>query len=128
MSRETILVALAARVGAQRAPWPTFPGDTPFTLLADGQEVVSARDYGEDTIAMTVGIRRTARAATDAVRSTAANNLLAALIAETFGADRTLGSLCQDIRYVEGNTEYPSDGTDLIGATAIFTVDYIRTN
>lgn len=127
MSRETILVALAARIDAQRAPWPTLPADTPFTLLADGQEVVSARDYGEDTIAMTVGIRRTARAATDAVRATAANNLLETLITDTFGTDRTLGGLCQDIRYVEGSTEYPSDGTDLIGAIAIFTVDYLRT-
>ncbi len=126
MSRETILVALATRVGAQRAPWPAIPDSGPFTLLADGQEAVTARDYDDDIVSMTVGIRRAVRAASDSSRSTEANAVLEGLIAETFGSDQTLGGLCEAIRYLEGSTEYPTDSTDLIGATAIFTVDYIR--
>lgn len=124
MTREAILTELATRVGASRAPWPAIPANQPFTLLADGQESVSTRDYDVDTISMTVGIHRSGRASTDATRSTEANALLAALVGEALGTDPTLGGLCQSIRYLEGSTEYPREGTDLIGATAMFQIDY----
>lgn len=128
MSRETILAALATRLSAQRAPWPKLPdGDEPYTLLADGAESVTDRDYGHETVTMTVGVRRAvAFDGDDEARSTAANDALTALIAEVEGSDRTLGGACLDLRYVEGNTEYPSDGSALVGAVVVFAVDYQR--
>jgi len=128
MSRETILNALAIRLNAQRAPWPKLPdGDEPYTLLADGAETVTNRDYGQEMVTMTVGIRRAvAFDGDDELRSTAANDALAALIAEVEGSDRTLGGECLDLYYVEGNTDYPSDGSALVGAIVVFSVDYMR--
>lgn len=127
MSRETILAALATRTGAQRAPWPALPTGE-HTLMADGAETVAASDYQTDVVAMTVGFRRAARATSDATRSTEANALLDDLIADVYGADATLGGLCDEIRYTEGNTDYPTDGTDLVGAVAIFSIEYQRTH
>lgn len=127
MSRETILAALALRLNAQRAPWPRLPDDEPYTLLADGAETVTQRDYGQEIVTLTVGIRRAVVFdGDDELRSTAANDALAALIAEVEGSDRTLGGECLDLYYVEGNTDYPSDGSALVGAIAVFSVDYMR--
>lgn len=124
--REAILAALATRLQATRAPWPDFllDADSPYTLLTDGEETVTGQDYDDTLISLAVGVRRTARAATDASRASAANALLAALIAETFGTDRTLGGACEGIRYDSGSTDYPTDGTLLVGAVALFAMDY----
>ena len=126
MNREAILTALAARIDARRAPWPSIPAYLPYTLLADGQETVTDRQYDQALLTLILGVRRAARATSDATRSSEANALLEALIVETLGTDRTLGGECLDLYYLEGNTEYPTDGTDLIGATAVFAVDYAR--
>lgn len=128
MSRETILAALATRLSAQRAPWPALTAGTPFTLLADGTETVVDQQYDSATIALTVGVRRAVGfSGTDAQRATAANDALAALIADAMGGDRTLGGLCLNLQYVEGNTEYPTESSELVGAIAVFSILYERT-
>jgi hypothetical protein len=130
MSREAILVALAQRLGAKRAPWPVIPtlavGQS-FTVIVEGAERVSAREYGIASLELDIEIRRAARSLDDLARATAANLLLDQTVADTYGADPTLGGECLDMRYVEGDTIYPSDGTDLIAAVALFVVEYQRT-
>ncbi len=122
--RELALVALATRVSATRAPWASLPDDEPFTLLVDGEEKVTRREYGEEIITVSVGIRRAVRGDDDDTRSTLANATLAALRVAVVGSDKTLGGLCDDLRYVSGEIDIPSDGTDLVGATVFYDMDY----
>lgn len=122
--REQILAALATRIGASRAPWASLPDDTAFTLLVDGEERVTSSDYAEEMITMAVGIRRAVRGDDDDTRSTLANATLAALRAAVVGSDRTIGGLCDNLRYTSGTVEIPADGTDLVGATVFYDVDY----
>lgn len=122
--RELAVAALAARLGATRAPWESIPEDEPFTMLVDGEETVIAEEYGEQLVAVQIGIRRTIRGTDDDARSTAANAVLAALKTETVGTDRTLGGLCENLRYRSGGIDIPTDGTDLIGASVFFDLDY----
>ncbi|MER2528064.1 MAG: hypothetical protein ABTR07_09070 [Candidatus Competibacter denitrificans] len=131
MSRNAVLSALADRLDAKRAPWPAIPdlavGDV-FTLVIDGAERIKERDYGVAWLVMTVEIRRATRFQTneDIDRADLASDLLESLIPEVYGTDRTLGGACLDMRYVEGDTLYPADGTDLIAAVALFEMDYTR--
>ena len=124
--REAILATLATRLNAHRAPWPELLLDTesPYTLLTDGEETVTGQDYDDALISLAVGVRRTTLAATDASRASTANALLAELIPATFGTDRTLGGACEGMRYDSGSTDYPTDGTLLVGAVALFAIDY----
>lgn len=122
--RELAVAALAARMDATRAEWDSIPEDEPFTFLVDGEESVISEEYGEQLVSVQIGIRRAVRAANDDARSTAANAVLAALKAETVGTDRTLGGLCENLRYRSGGVDIPTDGTDLIGASVFFDMDY----
>ena len=124
--REAILAALATRLKASRAPWPDFllDNESPYTLLTDGEETITGQEYDDTLISLAVGVRRTALAATDASRASTASALLAELIAVTFGTDRTLGGRCEGLRYDSGSTDYPTDGTLLVGAVALFAIDY----
>jgi hypothetical protein len=129
MNRETILAALAARLSAKRAPWPEIPKLTTgqvLTVVAEGPERVIAREYGIATVEMETEIRRAARTANDAARATAANLLLDQLVTETYSAEPTLGGTCLGMRYAEGDTIFPSDGTDLVAAVALFVIEYER--
>lgn len=123
--RELAVAALAARLGATRAPWESIPEDEPFTMLVDGEESVVSEEYGEQLVAVQIGIRRAVRTdGDDDTRSTAANAVLAALKTETVGTDRTLGGLCENLRYRSGGVDIPTDGTDLIGASVFYDLDY----
>lgn len=128
MNREAILAALATRVSALRAPWPEFFDEyaAPYTLLTEDVERVDSESYEFEVISMQVWLRRAVGYdGDDEARSTAANNALAQLISEAEGTDHTLGGSCLDLRYTEGNTEYPTDGKS-VGAWAAFTVQYQR--
>jgi hypothetical protein len=127
MSRETVLAALAQRIGARRAPWPEMDetDSAPYTLLIDGAETVTRREYGEAYIDLQVEVWRTAKAGDDQ-RATAASGTLETLIAQIYGTDPTLGGECLGMRYAEGNTFYPADGTDLVGAAVSFVLEYAR--
>lgn len=125
MSRESILAALASRIGAQRAPWTELTAGSTYTLLVDGAETVQSRSYDMAVVAMAVGVHRVVSfSGTDSQRATAANNALDALISAVLGSDRTLSGACLDIKYMEGDTDYPTDGSQLVGATAMFTIEY----
>lgn len=129
MSREAILSALAARLSAKRAPWPEIPdlaAGEAFSVIADGPERVIEREYDRAVIAMEIDCRRAIRHGADLTRSTAANALLDAFVTEIYGADKTLGGACLDMEYVEGDTIYPTDGTDLVAVAALFSAKYER--
>lgn len=127
MNRETILRAFAERMNAQRAPWPEWTDGEAYTLLADGPETVQEREYDREIIAMTVGVRRAVSfTGNDALRATVANQALAMLRITAYGTDRTLGGSCLTLNYVDGNTEYPTDGSQLVGAVAVFSILYER--
>ena len=127
MSREAILSALAARTHAVRATWPEFFDEytAPYTVLTEDQDQIDSESYDFTVLNMRVWIRRAVEYNDDDTRSTDANNALARLIEDAEGEDRTLGGLCIDLYYSEGNTEYPTDGKS-VGAWIVITVKYQR--
>lgn len=125
--REKALAALANRMQAARGTWESIPEDEPYTLLTDGDEQVTQREYGEEVITLSVEIRRAVRIAPDDAtvnRSTLANQVLAELRAEVIGTDPTLDGACEALRYAVGSVDIPADSTDLIGATVSYELDY----
>jgi hypothetical protein len=54
--------------------------------------------------------------------STQGNTILAELIHEATGGDRTLGGLCEDITYTGGTIYYPEEGSDIIGVDLVLAV------
>ena len=122
--RESILAALATRLGAVRNPYPDDYDAGPLTTLLEGEESVTDREYSDVLIAMTVTVEKIDRYLEASARETVANDLLAAVIAAALGADATLGGLCDDIRYTGGSTLFSSTGSALVAAVARFDIIY----
>lgn len=122
--RERILTALAARLGALRNPYPNDYDAVPMTTLLEGEETVTDRDYDDAIITLPVVVEGIDRYGESEERTTAANALLARLIAATVGNDKTLGGLCETIRYTGGSTLFSDAGSELIGIVARFDLIY----
>ena len=126
--RERILTALAARLGALRNPYPNDYDAAPMTTLLEGEETVTDREYDDVILTMPVVVEGIDRYGEGVERTTAANALLAKLIARCYGSDSTLGGLCDDVRYTGGSTLFSDVGSELIGCVARFDLIYRHTS
>lgn len=122
--RESILAALATRLGAVRNPYPTDYDDGPLTTLLEGDETVTDREYSDVLVTMPVTVEKIDRYGEGDARETAANELLAGIVSTVLGSDPTLGGLCDDLRYSGGSTLFSTTGSELIAAVARFDIIY----
>lgn len=122
--RESILAALATRLGATRNPYPSDYDELKITSLLESEETATNDDYDDTVVIMSVTVEKIDRYAEDASRDSAANALLAECISAAFGSDKTLGGLCQDMRYTGGATVFSDTSSELVGAIARFEIVY----
>lgn len=125
--REQILAMLALRLGALRNPYPSDYEDAPMTTLLEGEETVTDRDYDDAILTLPVVVEGIDRYAEGEERTAAANALLARIIVMVYGSDKTLGGLCETIRYTGGSTLFSDVGSELIGIVARFDIFYRHT-
>lgn len=122
--RESILAALATRLGAVRNPYPADYDDGPLTALLEGDETVTDREYSDVIVTMPVTVEKIDRYGEGDARETSANELLAGIVSTALGSDPTLGGLCDDLRYSGGSTLFSTTGSELIAAVASFDIIY----
>jgi hypothetical protein len=122
--RESILAALATRLGAIRNPYPTDYEDAAIVTLLEGEETAEYDDYADTIARMSVTVERIDKYGEDDARETVANGLLATSIFAALGTDLTLGGLCEDMRYTGGATVFSDTGSALVGAVARFEITY----
>lgn len=113
--REQIIAALAERLNAARAN--SVIEQLPARTLWDGSDGLVERDrYGGVSVTTELTIETVHQADRDHRQwSQQGNAILAALITEATGGDRTLGGLAEDVAYTGGTIYYPEEGSDIIG-------------
>lgn len=120
--REQIIAALAARLNAKRAN--SVIETLPARTLWDGSDGnVERNRYGGVSVTTELTIETVHQADRDHRQwSQQGNTILAALIAEATGTDRTLGGLVDDVAYTGGTIYYPDEGSDIIGVDLVLAV------
>lgn len=120
--REAIIAALAARLNAERAN--SVIEQLPARTIWDGSDgEVERNRYGDISVTTTIAVETVHQADRDyRLWSQQGNAVLATLIAEATGGDRTLGGLCDDIAYTGGTIYYPEEGSDIIGVDLVLAV------
>ena len=114
--REAIFAALATALGAHRARADIDQRDLPARVLWSGEDGdVERTRYGEVTL--TTGATLIAQHPADADPDkwdAQGNEIMAALIADATGGDRTLGGLADDVTYTTTAILYPDAGSTII--------------
>lgn len=120
--REQIIAALAARLNAERAN--SVIETLPARTLWDGSDGnVERNRYGGVSVTTEITVETVHQADRDHRQwSQQGNAILAALIAEATGGDRTLGGLVDDVAYTGGTIYYPEEGSDIIGVDLVLAV------
>lgn len=120
--REQIIKALSLRLNAQRAN--SVIEDLPAVSIWDGSDSeIEQTPYGSVSVTSPLTVETVHQANADYTQwSTQANKVLAELIAQSTGTDRTLGGLCEDIRYTGSTIYYPEEGSDIIGVDLVLEV------
>lgn len=120
--REQIIAALAARLNAERAN--SVIETLPARTLWDGSDGnVERNRYGGVSVTTELTIETVHQADRDHRQwSQQGNAILAALIAEATGGDRTLAGLVDDVAYTGGTIYYPEEGSDIIGVDLVLAV------
>ena len=117
--REQIIAALAARLNAERAN--SIIDTLPARSIWDGSDgLVERNRYGGMEVTTEITVETVHR--DHHQWSTQGNTILAELIAEATGADRTLGGLAEDVAYTGGTIYYPEEGSDIIGVDLVLAV------
>lgn len=111
--RELIIRALTARVSAVRGMETYDAQELPLTILVEGDDTAGESDYDLTRVVMSVTI---ARAATQSGAKgddwySAANELLAGLIEESFASDPTFAGLADGMDYTGGSVARLDDGS-----------------
>lgn len=120
--REQIISALAQQLNAERAN--TIIEELPARSVWDGSDgLVERNAYGGMDVTTEVTVETVHQADRDFRQwSTQGNAILAQLIAEATGTDRTLGGLANDVSYTGGTIYYPEEGSDIIGVDLVLAV------
>jgi len=120
--REQIIAALAERLSTQRAN--SIIDTLPARSIWDGSDgLVERNRYGGVSVTTEVTIETVHQADRNHRQwSTQGNTILADLIHEATGDDRTLNGLCEDIAYTGGTIYYPEEGSDIIGVDLVLAV------
>ncbi|WP_301585031.1 hypothetical protein [Halomonas alkaliantarctica] len=120
--REQIIAALAARLNAERAN--SVIEQLPARTLWDGSDGnVERNRYGGVSVTTELTIETVHQADRDHRQwSQQGNAILATLIAEATGSDRTLAGLVDDVAYTGGTIYYPEEGSDIIGVDLVMAV------
>ncbi len=120
--RESILSAMATRLGASRLPYRADMATS--VIINDEGEEAQLLDYATCEATMTIRVESLSSVLTAESRATAENRLLSALISTAIGTDRTLSSKCDDIVYSGGGPLLTEDPTIYVGAYASFAIRY----
>jgi len=114
--REAIFAALATALGAHRARADIDQRDLPARVLWSGEDGdVERNRYGE--VSLTTGATLIAQHPADADPDqwdAQGNTIMAGLIADATGGDRTLGGLADDVTYTTTAILYPDAGSTII--------------
>ncbi|MGM0703884.1 MAG: hypothetical protein ACQEUG_16000 [Pseudomonadota bacterium] len=114
--REAIFEALANKLGAHRARSDIDHRDLPARVLWSGEDgEVERNRYGE--ISVTTGVSLIAQHPAEANPDewdAQGNAIMAELIADATGGDRTLGDLADDVTYTATAILYPDAGSNII--------------
>lgn len=114
--REAIFAALANKLGAHRARADIDERDLPARVLWSGEDADVQRDkYGEVNVITGASlIAQHPAAASHDDWDAQGNDIMAELIAEATGGDRTLGGLADDLAYTAAAILYPDAGSNII--------------
>lgn len=120
--REQVIAALAERMNAQRAN--SIIEDLPARSVWDGSDgLVERNRYGGISVTTEVTVETVYQADADYRQwSWQGNTILAELIAQATGDDRTLGNLADDVAYTGATIYYPEEGSDIIGVDLVLAV------
>ena len=114
--REAIFAALAEKLGAHRARADIDQRDLPARVLWAGEDADVQRDrYGE--VSVTTGASLIAQhpaAANPDDWDGQGNAIMAQIIADATGGDRSLGGLADDVTYTTAAILYPDAGSSII--------------
>lgn len=120
--REQIIAALAARLNAERAN--SIIDTLPARSIWDGSDgLVERNRYGGVSVTTELTVETVHQADRDHRKwSSQGNAILAQLITEATGSDRTLGGIAEDIAYTGATIYYPDEGSDVIGVDLVLAV------
>lgn len=124
--RERIVEAFAQKMSATRCAVLDGDSDLPARAFWDNQEEAELTQYNSTRITLPIPVEYLAKvdSSTYANHSKQANAMLGELITDALSGDRSLGGLCQSIRYRSSEFDYPEAGEQEIAVAAVFEIVY----